>query len=459
MHLEKKIKFINNKKFYKHFFSLTFAIAFQNLLTYSVGLADNLMLGAYSETALSGVALSNQIQFLLQMLVAGAADGVIVIGSQYWGKNETDPIVHIIGVALRYAMGIAAFIFTAVAFFPSGILHLLTNDAAVIAEGVRYLQIICFSYVIFAVTNVLAASLRSVGIVKIGYMISGSTLCLNICLNYLLIYGNFGFPSLGIRGAAIATLISRCVELLILLLYLKHTDTGLELSLKRLLKVDRTFFRDYRVVAVPVLLNQLQWGLAQMVQTGVLGHLGRAAIAANSIAVIVFQILSVVVYGSAGAAGIFVGKTIGAGKELELKSLVKTLEVMFVGLGILSGLLIFAARGPVLHFYNISPESYGLARQFMGVLALMTLGTAYQMSCDFGIIRGGGDTSFSAKMNFISMWGIVVPLSAVAAFVLKLPPVVVFFLLKWDQLYKCIPVAIRLHNWKWVRRVTRSEAG
>lgn len=458
MNLKKhKSKIICNKNFYKIFFSFTFAIAIQNLLTYGVNFADNLMLGAYSETALSGVSLCNQIQFLLQMLVAGASDGVIVIGSQYWGQKKTEPIVHIVGIALRYTIGITAVIFLICFCFPTQLLHLLTNDAAVIIEGKKYLEIICFSYIIFAVTNVLAASLRSIGIVKIGYLISGSTLCINICLNYCLIYGNFGFPALGVQGAAISTLVSRCMELFILVIYLKHKKNKLSLSLKKLCCIDKSYCNDYKKVSLPVLFNQFQWGIAQMVQTGILGHLGGAAIAANSIAVVVFQILSVVVYGAAAAAGILIGKTIGEERTSELQELVKTLQLLFIGLGILASIMIYTIKEPILSFYQISEQSYILSKQFMTVLAITTLGTAYQMSCDTGIIRGGGDTSFSAKMNFISMWGIVVPFSSIAAFIFHMPPIVVYFLLKWDQIYKCIPVAYRIYSWKWMKKVTRIE--
>ncbi|HIU76337.1 MAG TPA: MATE family efflux transporter [Candidatus Pelethocola excrementipullorum] len=448
---------IRSGSFYKGFFGLTFAIALQNLLTYSVGLADNLMLGAYDQTALSGVALCNQIQFLLQMLVSGASDGVVVIGAQYWGQGKLEPIVQIIGAALRYALGIGLIIFGIVICFPSQVLGLLTNDPEIIAAGTEYLRIICFSYLIFAVSNVLAASLRSVGIVKIGYMISGSTLCINICLNYCLIYGNFGMPELGIRGSAIATLIARIVEFIIIVIYFKYKKTGLAITPKKLLKVDKRYREDYRRFSLPVLLNQFQWGIAQSVQTAVLGHLGGTAIVANSIAVITFQILSVVVYGSAGASGLMIGKTIGEGKKEKLKEMVKTLQIVFVGLGLVAGLGILLASGPILSFYNITEEAQGLARQFIVIMAVTTIGTAYQMSCDSGIIRAGGDTSFSAKMNFISMWGMIVPLSCIGAFVLRLPTVVVFFLLKWDQIYKCIPVAIRLHSWRWIRIATRED--
>lgn len=213
----RELLMIKDRTFYKTFGVLTFSLALQNLLTYSVNLADNLMLGAYSETSLSGAALCNQFQFLLQMLVSGAGEGVVVLGAQYWGKKELKPIPHIIGSALRYGLGMAAVIFLAALLFPSNLLGLLTNDTAVISEGTRYMQIVCFSYLIFTLTNILVTSLRCIGVVAIGYVISAATLLNNIILNYCLIYGNFGFPEMGVQGAAIATLASRCLELLIVI--------------------------------------------------------------------------------------------------------------------------------------------------------------------------------------------------------------------------------------------------
>ncbi|MBS6194031.1 MAG: MATE family efflux transporter [Clostridiales bacterium] len=446
---------LKDKQFYRSFITLTLSLALQNLLTYSVNLADNVMLGAYSETALSGAALCNQFQFLLQMLVSGAGEGVIVLGSQYWGKGNLKPIPHIIGSALRFGLGMAIIIFLGALLAPSKLLGLLANDTAVIAEGTRYMEIVCFSYLVFTLTNILVTSLRCIGIVMIGYVISGVTLINNIILNYCLIYGHFGFPQMGVQGAAIATLVSRCLELCIVLWYLKYKEHRLSLNFSKLLKIDRTYLGDYTRISLPVLMNSAMWGLAQMVQTGILGHLGAAAIAANSIATIVFQILSVVAYGSASASGIVVGKAIGEGHENRLKELVHTLQILFIGIGIVSGLLIYFARRPVLSMYHLSAESHELAMQFMFILAITTVGTSYQMACDTGIIKGGGDTTFSMKMNLISMWGIIVPLSSLAAFWLKCPPAVVFFLLKWDQLYKAIPVYLRLKSWKWVRKVTR----
>lgn len=456
---QKVYQMIKEKSFYKSFMILALSLALQNLLTYGVNMMDAVMLGRYSQNAMGGVSLCNQVQYLLQMLVVGAGEGAVVLGSQYWGKGNLKPIPHIIGVALRFGGSLAVILFGVVFLFPTQLLRLLSNDSAVIAEGQKYFQIICFTYIIFTVTNILVASLRSIGIVKIGYIISGSTLVVNVCLNYCLIYGNLGFPELGVRGAAIATLVSRCVELLIVIYYLKYKEHRLNLTLAKLLHIDTSYMRDYSRVSAPVLINQSLWGLAQMVQTGILGHLGGDVTAANAIAVQVFQVLSVVAYGAASASGIVVGRTIGAGNEQRLRPLVHTLQVLFIIIGICSGFLIFILRVPILMIFGgtLTEQAHELSMQFMLVLSITTVGTAYQMACDNGIIRGGGDTTFSAKMNLISMWLIIVPFSAMAAFWWKCAPVVVFFLLKWDQLYKAIPVVLRLRSWKWVKKVTRPD--
>ena len=448
---------IKEKTFYKSFMILALSLALQNLLTYGVNMMDTLMLGRYSQNAMGGVSLCNQIQFLLQMLVVGAGEGAVVMGSQYWGRKKLEPIPHIIGVALRFGGALAVLLFILVFGWPNQILSLLSNDPAVIAEGAKYFSIIRYTYVIFTITNILVASLRSIGVVRIGYMISGSTLVINVCLNYLLIYGNLGFPEMGVRGAACATLIARCVELIIVIWFLKYRENMLNLNLRKLLHIYTSYVHDYMKVSLPVLINQALWGVAQMVQTGILGHLGGDVTAANAISVQVYQVLSVVCYGAASAAGIVVGRTIGEDNEKKLHPLVTTLQVLFISIGLCSGLAIFLLRGPILAAFGgtLTENAYRLSRQFMLVLAITTVGTSYQMACDNGIIRGGGDTAFSAKMNLVSMWCIIVPFSAMAAFWWKCPPVAVFFLLKWDQLYKAIPVGIRLHSWKWVKKVTR----
>ena len=361
-------RMLRDRSFYKTFAILTLSIALQNLLTYSVNMADNIMLGRFSENALSGASLCNQIQFFLQMLVVGVGDGVVVLGSRYWGKRELGHIPHIIGAGLRFGVSIAAVMFAAALFFPEKLLGLMSNDPAVVAEGVAYLRIICFTYIIFALTNMLTASLRSIGIVKIGYIISASTLCINVCLNYLLIYGNFGFPRLGVRGAAVATLVSRTVELLIVVWFLKFREHALNLNWRKLLFIDTSYISDYIRVALPVLITQAMWGMSSIVQTAILGHMdGSAAVqAANSVSVTVFQILSVVGYGAASAAGILTGRTLGEGQRDKMRDTVFTFQIIFLCIGLATGAIIYLSRWPVLQIYNeLSPEAARLTSQFI----------------------------------------------------------------------------------------------
>lgn len=449
---------IKDSKFYHTFFTLTISLALQNLLTYSVNLADNIMIGQYSQTALSGIALCNQFQFFLQMLVVGISEGVIVLGAQYWGKNQYKPIRSIIGVGLRFGIGIASILFLFAFFMPETLIGFINNDPEVTREAVQYLKIVCFTYIIFTVTNTLTASLRSVGIVKIGYVLSFSTLCINITLNYCLIYGNFMFPELGIRGAAIATLTSRIIELLLVIYYFKYKENRLQINIKNLIFIDTSYIHDYIQVSLPLLITQATWGMAQIVQTAIIGHLDHAdaVIAANSIAVLTFQIISVVGYGAASASAILTGKAIGANDLALLKKQTFTFQIIFACLGILTGLAIYLSTDFILGFYpTLTAETYRITTQFILVMAITSIGTCYQMAADVGIIRAGGSPSFSMKNNTIFTWGIVIPSALLCAFVWKLPAVVVFLCLKSDQLLKCPVIFYYTNSFKWIKNVTR----
>ena len=437
---------------------MTLSLALQNLLTYSVNLADNIMLGRFSQDALSGASLCNQLQFFLQMLVQGVGEGVVVLGARYWGKKDLKPIPDIIGAGLRFGVSIAAVLFVLARLFPTQIIRLMTNDPVIMEQAVQYLQIICFTYVIFALTNMLTASLRSIGIVKIGYIISASTLCINICLNYVLIYGHFGAPALGVRGAAIATLVSRTVELLIVIWFLKFREHTLRLNWRKLLFIDTSYIRDYIHVSLPMLVTQTMWGASSIIQTAILGNMENAAmvVPANSISVLVFQILSVVGYGAASAAAIMTGRTLGEGHKERIDQTAFTFQIMFCIIGVFTGLIILLSRGPVLQIYNtLSPEAAELTRQFITVLAITSVGTCYQMAADCGILRAGGDTKFAMWNNLVFVWLICLPCAALSAFVFHFSPVVVFFCLKMEQLGKCPVIFLRVRSKKWIKQITR----
>lgn len=451
-------RMLHDKAFYRTFAILTLSLALQNLLTYSVNLTDNIMLGRFSQDALSGASLCNQLQFFLQMLVQGVGEGVVVLGARYWGKKDLKPIPDIIGAGLRFGVSIAAVLFVLAVLFPTQIIRLMTNDPVIMEQAVQYLQIICFTYVIFALTNMLTASLRSIGIVKIGYIISASTLCINICLNYILIYGHFGAPALGVRGAAIATLVSRTVELLIVIWFLKFREHTLHLNWRKLLFIDTSYIRDYIHVSLPMLVTQTMWGASSIIQTAILGNMENAAmvVPANSISVLVFQILSVVGYGAASAAAIMTGRTLGEGHKERIDQTAFTFQIMFCIIGVFTGLIILLSRGPVLQIYNtLSPEAAELTRQFITVLAITSVGTCYQMAADCGILRAGGDTKFAMWNNIVFVWLICLPCAALSAFVFHFSPVVVFFCLKMEQLGKCPVIFLRVRSRKWIKQITR----
>ena len=451
-------RMLHDKAFYRTFVILTLSLALQNLLTYSVNLADNIMLGRFSQDALSGASLCNQLQFFLQMLVQGVGEGVVVLGARYWGKKDLKPIPDIIGAGLRFGVSIAAVLFVLALLFPTQIIRLMTNDPVIMEQAVQYLQIICFTYVIFALTNMLTAPLRSIGIVKIGYIISASTLCINICLNYVLIYGHFGAPALGVRGAAIATLVSRTVELLIVIWFLKFREHTLHLNWRKLLFIDTSYIRDYIHVSLPMLVTQTMWGASSIIQTAILGNMENAAmvVPANSISVLVFQILSVVGYGAASAAAIMTGRTLGEGHKERIDQTAFTFQIMFCIIGVFTGLIILLSRGPVLQIYNtLSPEAAELTRQFITVLAITSVGTCYQMAADCGILRAGGDTKFAMWNNIVFVWLICLPCAALSAFVFHFSPVVVFFCLKMEQLGKCPVIFLRVRSKKWIKQITR----
>ncbi len=452
------------KDFQKRFWKMLIIIALQNVIVYGVNLLDNVMVGGYTELALQGVALVNQIQFLLQMLIGGASDGTIVLASRFWGEKNIDGIKKTAKVALRVALAIATVLFVFVFFFPFTALGILTDKPHVIAEGTQYMRIVCFSYFFFAGTQVLLGMLRSVETAWVGFVNSAAALCINGVLNYILIYGHFGAPELGVAGAAIATLTSRIVEFIIVAVYLAFFDKKLHVKLSDFVtpKLDGEIARKFIKAGLPVILSGGSWGIAQGMQTAILGRLADSVISANSIATTVFSIMSVLLYGSATATSVMIGKTIGQWNEsgrgeesllAEIKIRSKWLQVVFLCLGAITGTMLFMMKDIIIDAYNILPETRELAVLFMTVLSITVVGTSYQMPCLTGIVRGGGDTKFVLFNDLIFMWGIVLPSSFLAAFVFDLPPVVIFFCLKSDQILKCFVAIFKVNRYKWLRKL------
>lgn len=446
-----------DKSFYRTFFPLLAIITLQQLAALAVNMADNIMLGTYTELALSGATLVNQIQFTLQQIAAGIGMGIVVLASQYWGQCRIEPIKKIISVGVKFGLVVGVIFFAVSKVIPTGVLSLFTNDQTVIAEGVRYLNVICWTYLVFSVSNSLMYSLQSVETAMIGTVMSISTICINICLNYCFIYGNFGAPELGIVGAAVATLVSRIVELFIILIYVLFIDKKLRMKLHELLCFDFTYVSDYIKVSTPIVLSGMLWGVAQAAQTAVLGHISATVIAANSIAIVIFQIFAVVGMSCANVASVTTGKTIGEGRLDMVRSYAKTMQVIFLLIGIMFGGLMFLLKDTIVGIYSVSAETKELAIQFLTVLSITTIGTCYEYPVESGIIAGGGVTKYAAVVDNLFMWLFTIPTAFLSAFVFQFPPLITFCFLKADQILKCIPNAITCNRYRWVRVLTHKD--
>mgnify|MGYP004514112301 CR=1 FL=1 len=445
--------FVREKSFYKTFFAISLSIALQNIIVYSVNMADNVMLGTYNEISLAAVALANQIQFVLQMLVIGIGSGVMVISSRYWGRKEVGVIKKTLGVGLILGIAISFLLLILVLLFPRNILSILTNETQIIDECCKYLEIICFSYIFFAISNILVSSLRSVETVKIGFIASAIAFCVNVSLNYILIYGKFGSPEFGIRGAAVATLSARIIECIVVIFYVKFIDKKLLIKFRDLLKFNKEFFMNFIRVALPIASSDALWGIAITVQAAVLGHMGASVIAANSIAIVLFQILTVLCFGAANASAVIIGKTIGENKIESAKQYAKTMQVLYIIIGIIAGILLIISKDFILGFYAISQETKILASQFIIVIASFTAVTSYETGIIVGILRGAGSAKFGLFMDLISMWFVALPISIVAAFVLHLPSFIVYICLRLNQFVNAIIGFFKVNKGNWIKNL------
>lgn len=446
---------MNGQKFYKNFFSIYITLVLQNVITLSVNLADNLMLGSYSETALAGVAAVNQIQFVYQQIILALGDGLVIFCSQYWGKRRIDPMKKISSAAMRAALVAAVVLFAAVSIFPYEAVRIFTEDVPIIEEGVGYLGIVRFTYLFFAVTQILLASMRSVESVKIAFRLSVMTLLVNCGINYGLIFGHFGAPCMGAKGAAVGTLVARVLECVVLIWYVIKKDEKLRLRLKDYLSTDKVLVWDYIKIVVPILIVQGLWGVNTALQTVILGHMTAAAIAANSAAATLFLVVKSAAVGASSTASVLIGKTIGTGDMGLVKRYAKKLQCLFVLIGVVSGIFLFFIRIPVLGLYDLQPETKEMANAFLVILSVICVGMSYQMPTNNGIIRGGGSAMFVVKMDLISIWMLVIPLSFFLAFVVKASPAVVVCCLNSDQIFKCIPAFVKCNYGKWIHKLTR----
>ena len=447
-----------DKNYYQSLVRLAIPVSLQGLITFLVNFADNLMVNSLGDAAVSGVYMGNQIQTLIQMFTSGIGGAIVILSAQYWGRKDTERIRSLVAIGLRISVVVGLF-FTAVCLLiPEPILRFFTDDPAVIAEGITYLRIVCFSYGFFCVTQALISAMRSVEVARIGMWVSLVSLFANISLNYVLIFGKLGFPAMGVRGAAIATVLSRVVETCTIFYYVFIRDKKLQFKVPCITLRDKLLTRDFFKYGLPLVAGEIVWSVNMMMNSRILGGYGAAVITAASVVNTLNSLAYITISGLASAVGIITGKTIGAGKTELMKEYAYTTQILFLGVGLFSGTLVTLLSGPFIGLYGgISAEAAAQSMLFARVLAVTIMGTSYQMPCLFGLVKSGGDISFVFRNDTVFVFCVVLPSALIASY-LGAPAWVTFACLKCDQILKCFVAVVKINRFNWMKNLTIKTA-
>lgn len=445
-----------DKPFYKTMFIIALPAAFQSLISLAVSMVDNIMVSTLGEVALSAVSVSNQVTALFMALIFGLASGSSALISQYWGKHDMERIKEIFAIVFKICSVVSIVVSTLLFIYPEAALRFVTNQPEVIESAVIYMRIIALSYTLFGISTSFVMMLRFVEIVKITLYISIGSLVANLSLNYILIFGKLGFPAMGVKGAAIATLLTRVLEFIIVYIYTFKVQKKLVLSIKDLFRSSPLMIKDYIKHGIPIALGDSQWALVGVFKAAIIGRLGVAMIAATNVAQTIMQLGMLFTGALAGGACVVVGKTVGQKNYDKTREYSNTIQIMFAVIGIIASAAVFLSRGFAASLYSgLSPDVKELAMQLIAIGAITLIGTTYHASCFIGINRGAGDGRFVFIVDMICGWLIVLPIAYLGAFVFHWPKQYVFLALYIDQCFKWIIAFIRLRGNKWIRNVTR----
>ena len=435
--------------------ALVIPMALQNLINTGVSACDVFMLGKVGETALSASSLARQVQYIMSLFLFGLTSGATVLTAQYWGKGDKKTIERMLAMGMCMAVAVTA-IFTLVSLLmPETLIRIFTNESEVIREGVKYLRILAFSYIAIGITDVYLYIMRSVERIKVATAVYLSSLICNVILNAVFIFGMFGCPAMGIRGAALATLLARILELILVIGYAKIYNREILFRMKYFFHMDSGLLKDFLVCAVPVILNEVLWGIANSASTAILGHMGSAAVAANSVAQVTKEMSMVVSFGISNAAAIYLGKTIGEKKYQHARAYAERFVKLSILLGIGSAVIILLSSQMIIMVMAMTPLTKDYLRFMMCVMAYYAVAQTLDETVIVGIFRSGGDTRFGLIIDLTAMWGCSVLLGAAAAFVFHCSVPVVYALLMSDELVKIPIIWGRYKNCSWIRNITR----
>ncbi|MCI5700509.1 MAG: MATE family efflux transporter [Lachnospiraceae bacterium] len=447
---------INNTGFYKQFFRLMLPIVIQNLLSAAVGSADVVMLNYVDQSAISVVSLASNYANVLFMVYFGLGTGATLLCAQYFGKKDMHAIEVVEGIALRISVLISVCVAGVAFLAPNLMMRLFTNDAQLILIGAGYLRIMGVTYLCWGVIEIYLAVLRSIGRVTVSMTLNVLAFGLNILLNAAFIFGLSGMPKLGATGVAIATAVSRVVEL-IGCFVVSAFSKDIKLKLSLMFVRNKLLFRDFVRLALPALANDLIWGVAFSMYSVILGHLGNDAVAANSLVVVVRNISTVFCFAVASAGGILLGRVMGEGNLEKAKQYASHMMKLTVITALCGGVLILCITPFMLKFASLSDTAMHYLKYMLYINSYYIMGAAVNTSLIAGVFRAGGDTRFGLVCDTIDMWCYAVPLGFLAAFVFKLPVMWVYFLLCTDEFVKWPWVIRHYKSGKWAQNITRDN--
>ena len=343
------MKLTKDKSFYKSALNIAIPIALQNLITFSVSMADTVMVGSLGEVNLSATAIANHLQFILMVLIFGVGGGASVMASQYYGKKDIDSIHKVMAIMYRLCIAITVIFILIAILIPSKFMNIFTTDKQVILQGVKYLRIIAISYIFYSLTNCTISVLRSVKTVKISLIVYSISLCVNIFFNCVFIFGKFGIRPMGIRGAAIATVISRLTEFTTILIFMIYFEKKIQLIIRDLIKLDNVIIKVFAKTSTPIILNELFWAIGSSMISIIVGRMGTEVVAGNSINNVTNQFATLFIFGLSSASSVIIGNTIGKGDYEKVKEYANTICILSLIMGILSAIIILILRPIIIY--------------------------------------------------------------------------------------------------------------
>ena len=443
-----------NASFSRNLLRLAVPIVLQNLVTTAVSSADVIMLGFVSQDALAAGSLASQIMFILNLVYSGISSGVIMLAAQYWGKQDTLTIERVMGIGMRISILISTVFFILAFFFPALLMRIFTNDMQLVSTGIPYLKIVSFSYLFMSISQVYLCTMRTIERVIFATAANASALLLNILLNAVFIFGLLGAPKMGIAGVALATTIARGIEFAICMLDALKFKT-IRFRPSTIFERHKLLFAYFMKYSLPAFGNEVSWGLAFSMYSVIMGHLGSDIVAANAVVVVARNLGTVACFGIANAGAILLGKSIGAGRMETVKAdASKFCKITFIS-GMIGGIFIFLLRPLFMNMADLTATAQGYLNIMLFINMYYVLGQAMNTAVICGVFRSGGDSKWGFICDTIDMWGYAVPMGFFTAFVLKLPPMWVYFIICTDEFVKIPFVYKHYKSYKWLKNITR----